>query len=152
MTTRLALREEFNDPVARHDYAEIFGNSAIALQIKILRLQRGLSQGDLAARAEMKQSRISAMEQASYSGWSIRTLRRLARAFDLALVVRFESFDRFLDDVTAPDKRETLERPSFADDPAFHPGQQPAPITYLSARVRDMAGYREGELRLTSHG
>lgn len=119
MTSRAALREEFGDPVARHDYAEIFGDSSIALQIKVLRLQRGLSQNELAELAAMKQSRISAMEQASYSGWSIRTLRRLAKAFDLALVVKFESFGSFLDEVTATDRREALERPSFSDDPEF---------------------------------
>jgi len=116
-TARETLREEFKDPEARHDYAQIFGDSSIALQIKALRLQRGLTQGDLASLTEMKQSRISAMEQASYSGWSIRTLRRLARAFDVVLVVRFEGFGRFLDDVTVDKRRESLERPSFDHDP-----------------------------------
>ena len=114
------LRSEFHDPEARHDYAEIFLNSSIALQIKALRLQRGWSQETLAEKAGMKQSRISAMEQATYDGWSLRTLRRLARAFDLALEVRFESFGTFLDDATSV-SRNALERPSFIDDTAFKP-------------------------------
>lgn len=135
--TRDALREEFRDLAARHDYAQILGDSSIALQIKSLRLQRGLSQEDLAALAEMKQSRISAMEQASYSSWSIRILRRIAKAFDLALVVRFESFGRFLDEVTAPDKRRAFERPSFADDPVFWNHNQ------KTATVIDFSDFRE---------
>jgi transcriptional regulator with XRE-family HTH domain len=113
-----SLKEEFKDPEARRDYAEIFGNSSIALQIKALRLQRKWSQEELGKRAGMKQARISAMEQASYSGWSIRTLRRLAEAFDLALIVRFESFGTLLADI-GQSGREHLERPSFGDDPAF---------------------------------
>lgn len=115
---RAALKQEFRDPEARRDYAEEFLNSYIALQIKTLRLQRGWSQKELAERAGMKQSRISAMEQADYSGWSVGTLRRLAEAFDLALVVRFESYGTFLEDATSV-SRPALERPSFPDDPAF---------------------------------
>jgi transcriptional regulator with XRE-family HTH domain len=118
ITAKESLRGELQDPEARHDYADIFLNSAIALQIKALRLQRGWSQEMLAERAGMKQSRISAMEQATYTGWSLTTLRRLAKAFDLALVVRFESFGTFLNGATSV-SRNALERPSFCDDPAF---------------------------------
>lgn len=129
MTTKKeAMREEFKDPEARRDYAEIFLDSSIALQIKALRLQRGWSQEVLAEKAGMKQSRISAMEQANYTGWSLRTLRRLAAAFDLALVVRFESFGTLLDDVTSM-SRERLERLSFADDPEFFEGSSRDPST-----------------------
>lgn len=113
------LRDEFHDPEARHGYADIFLNSSLALQIKALRLQRAWSQETLAERTGMKQSRISAMEQASYTGWSLTTLRRLAKAFDLALEVRFESFGTLLNDATSV-SRNALERPSFCDDPAFN--------------------------------
>jgi transcriptional regulator with XRE-family HTH domain len=119
-TAKETLRSEFQDPEARHDYADIFLSSSIALQIKALRLQRGWSQETLAEKAGMKQSRISAMEQASYTGWSLRTLRRLAKAFDLALEVRFESFGTLLNGATSV-SRNALERPSFSDDIAFKP-------------------------------
>jgi transcriptional regulator with XRE-family HTH domain len=117
---REALKTEFNDPEARRDYAELFGNSSIALQIKVLRLQRGMTQEELAKKAGMKQSRISAMERADYSSWNIKTLRRLAEAFDLALVVSFESFGTLLNEAVTTN-RKTLERPSFDDDPEFKP-------------------------------
>ena len=58
------------------------------------------------------------MEQADYSGWSLRTLRRLAQAFDVALTVQFQSFGHFLEAVTSLD-RQALERPSFSEDPVF---------------------------------
>lgn len=121
---RDSLREEFQEPEARRDYAEMFLDSSIALQIKALRQQRGWTQQELAARAGLKQSQVSAMEQASFSSWTLRTLRKLAKAFDLALTVRFESFGWLLDDALSS-SREALERPSFAADPAFAgPGGQ----------------------------
>ena len=113
------LADELKDPEARRDYADEFLSSYIALQIKTLRQQRGWSRAELARRAGMKQSRISAMEQADYSSWNIRTLQRLAAAFDLAFVAGFESFGRMLEDMTSI-SRGRLERPSFDEDPAFH--------------------------------
>jgi transcriptional regulator with XRE-family HTH domain len=115
---RKGLADELRDPEARRDYADEFLSSYIALQIKTLRQQRGWSQEELARRSGMKQSRISAMEQADYSGWNLRTLQRLAAAFDLAFVAGFESFGRMLDSMTSI-SRTTLERPSFEEDPAF---------------------------------
>ncbi|KKN79647.1 hypothetical protein LCGC14_0338510 [marine sediment metagenome] len=67
-----------------------FFNSSIATQIKTLRKQRDWTQEDLAKKANMKQARISLLENASYSSWSMSTLRRLAEAFDLTLYVTFE--------------------------------------------------------------
>lgn len=58
------------------------------------------------------------MEQVDYSSWSLSTLKRLARAFDMRLRVTFESFGSLLEDYGQLG-REALERPSFKDDPAF---------------------------------
>jgi transcriptional regulator with XRE-family HTH domain len=137
--------DEFKEPEARHEYAEEFLNSFIALQIKTLRQQRGWSQEELAEHAGMKQSRISAMEKADYASWSVRTLRRLAQAFDLALTVRFESFGKFLDEATAV-SRPALERPSFNADPAFHgkgeiresAGESVATASFHMARIPNL--------------
>jgi transcriptional regulator with XRE-family HTH domain len=118
-----ALADEFQDKDARRQYAIDFLNSHIALQIKTLRQQRGWSQTELAERAGKHQSQVSAMESIDFSAWKISTLQKLAEAFDLALTVKFESFGGFLDYATSVD-REALERPSFADDPAFQPGEQ----------------------------
>jgi transcriptional regulator with XRE-family HTH domain len=119
------LGDDVKDAALRQEYAEEFLNSYIALQIKTLRQQRGWSQEELAARAGMKQSRISAMEQADYSSWSVRTLRRLAQAFDLALSVSFESFGKFFRENTVV-ARAALERPSFDEDRFFNAPTVPA--------------------------
>ena len=111
-------REEFKDKETREIYADDFLNTSIATQIKVLREQRELTQAQLAEKAEMAQERISVMEDVNYSSWTIKTLKRLAHAFDVRLVVKFESFGSLLSEFEAFN-RENLERPSFDDDPAF---------------------------------
>jgi predicted XRE-type DNA-binding protein len=112
------LRPEFQDEEYRHSYAEECLNTMVATQIKVLREQRAMTQTALAEKADMRQPRLSVMEDAGYSSWSINTLKRLAKAFDLALSVKFEAFsDVILDfEELSP---ETLARPSFKDDPVF---------------------------------
>src|ERR1700677_2266844 len=112
------LRREFQDEEYRHSYAEECLNTMIATQIKVLREQRELTQSAWAKRAEMLQPRLSVMEDADYSRWSVSTLKRLARAFDVALSVRFEAFSDVILDFEEMTK-ETLSRPSFKDDPVF---------------------------------
>lgn len=75
-----------------HVYMEEVLNAHISTQIKVLREQNGWTQNKLAEKAEMQQARISVLENVNYSSWSINTLRKLARAFDLVLWVSFENF------------------------------------------------------------
>lgn len=112
------LRNEFQDEEYRHSYVEECLNTMIASQIKVLREQREMTQSALAKKAEMLQPRLSIMENADYSSWSVSTLKRLARALDLALSVKFESFSDVILDFEEM-SRETLSRTSFKDDPVF---------------------------------
>lgn len=112
------LTKLFRDREYRRSYVESFLNTSIAAQIKANREKRGWSQEQLAHMAGMKQSRISALENVSYDSWSIKTLRRLAEAFDLVLVVRFESFGKVVEDIESFE-RTRLEAPPFTADPAF---------------------------------
>jgi transcriptional regulator with XRE-family HTH domain len=116
MTTKI---QKFADKEYRHAYAESFLDTFIATQIRVLREQRELTQAELAELVGMKQSRISTVEDAAYSGWTLSTLKRLARAFDVPLSVSFGTFGRLLLDVRGF-RRDHLERPEFADDPAFN--------------------------------
>jgi transcriptional regulator with XRE-family HTH domain len=58
--------------------------------IKKARKSCGLTQGDLATKASMAQSIVSAIESGGRNP-TIRTLKRLARALGLRLVVRIEN-------------------------------------------------------------
>ena len=93
---RSNLREEFHDKDFRHVYADESLNTYIATQIKVLREQQNLTQRELAALTRMAQPRIAVLEDINYSSWSINTLRRMARAFDLRLSVKFETFSSLI--------------------------------------------------------
>lgn len=114
----MTKRERMHEKEYRASFAESNVDSYIATQIRVLREQRELNQQQLADLAGMKQSRISALEDVNYCRWSISTLKRLARAFDLRLHVSFEPFGSLLGD-EAKLTAANLRRPSFEDDPAF---------------------------------
>lgn len=113
------LRVEFRDEETRHIYADDFLNTYIASQLKVLREDREWTQRFLAERAGMRQERISVLEDVNYEAWSVKTLKRLAQAFDLRLSIKFESFGSFLTDFDQFNG-EILKRPSFEEDPAFN--------------------------------
>lgn len=121
------LRERFKNPEYRRAYVDSFSDSFLATQIKVLREQRKLTQHELADRAGVRQSQVSKWENANNSSWQIRTLKNLARALDLVLVVRFESFGRMVPEIESFG-REALERPSFGDDPVFNSAEVEATI------------------------
>jgi putative transcriptional regulator len=110
---------EFYDPEFRHAYADRFLQIRIASQLKALREQRDWTQKELAEKAGMKQSRISAMENVNFDSWNIRTLRRLARAFDVTLNVEFKEFGKRLVQDMETLGRENLEAVPFDEDPIF---------------------------------
>lgn len=101
----------------RYVYDEEFMNTYISTQIRVLREQRGMTQDQLAKAAGTGQSKVSAMES-DYGSWSVRTLRKLARAFGVRLFVSFEGWGELLPRVEGF-RRETLQRPKITDDPAF---------------------------------
>lgn len=113
----LIIQRELDDFETRHIYAEGMLNTKIAWQIVTLRNQRGWTQEQLAKAAGMKQERISALEDCNYEGWTASTLKRLARAFDVRLVISFETFEGYLDDFVSM-RPESLKREPYAVTPS----------------------------------
>jgi transcriptional regulator with XRE-family HTH domain len=109
------LVSEFGDKEYAHAYMEEFSNMAIAAQIKALREQRNWTQHQLAQAANMKQERICALEDVDYDAWTIKTLRKLAKAFDLTVKVSFEKFSTGILDIPKMD-RQSLQRTSRTED------------------------------------
>lgn len=73
-------------------------NKLIPYQIRALRAARNnMTQEELAERAETTQSVISRIQNRGASNLNIKSLLKLASAFDVALVVRFEPIDKFID-------------------------------------------------------
>jgi len=109
------LVTEFDDKEYAHAYMEDFSNMAIAAQIKVLREQRGWTQKELADASGMKQERICALEDIDYDAWTIKTLRKLSKAFDLTVKLSFEAFSSGILDA-AKINAKTLERTSRQED------------------------------------
>lgn len=83
--TNRRFRERFLTTLARDE---------IAAQIRQLRIKRGFTtQADFAKKTGMQQSAVSRIEQAGYSGWTFRTLLKVAFALDARLRVSFEPIE-----------------------------------------------------------
>jgi len=97
----------------------------IAAQIQTIREQRGWTKKQLAQKAGMAPSRITVMEDPSYENFTLTTLKRLASAFDVALIARFTPFSDLVDWVAelSPEKLETHE---FERDSLSHLSERPA--------------------------
>jgi len=141
------LKTDFKDLEYRHVYDEGFLNSSIATQLKVLREERGWTQDVLADRAGMNQSRISELEDVNFNSWTIRTLRKLARAFDLRLKISFEEFGTLLHDFRELNRR-SLSRHSFGEDTAFKvSGGGPActEVETVAPTLGPMPTYEDGQ-------
>ncbi len=121
----------------RQAYFESHIDSSIAAQIKANRERRDLSQKQLAKKAGLFQSQISKMEDVNHDRWTAKTLRRIARALDLVLVIRFEAFSKALaireafpgNLVQAPFAQDNLT----AKPQEAAPGRQPTPGAWAAA-------------------
>jgi transcriptional regulator with XRE-family HTH domain len=113
-----ALRVELRDPSYSEGYAESFLNSYIATQIKVIREQRNMKQADLAREVGTTQTAISRIENVNYSSWNINTLKKLARAFRVRLMVSFETYGTLPDEV-GRFTRDALQRAEREKDPGL---------------------------------
>lgn len=107
-----SLVEQFADKEYAHAYLEEHGNMLLAAQIRALREMRGLKQAELAELAGMKQERISALENVEYDAWTVKTLRKLAEAFDTGLQVSFVPISQSIMNVVnvSPDTLKVVSR------------------------------------------
>ena len=114
--TTEALLHELRDYEYAEGYAEELLNARIATQIKVLREQQEITQEKLAPLMGTTQTAVSRIENVNYSSWSIKTLKKIARALRVRLHVSFESFGTLPDEVGQL-TRERLQRPRHDKDP-----------------------------------
>jgi transcriptional regulator with XRE-family HTH domain len=97
-------------------------DKGIAFQIHATRDKRDWSQAELAAAAGMGQNNVSRLESPDYGRYTISSLKRIAQALDVALVVRFVPYSQYIDWLSGtpfPDfglRPESLAVPSFEDE------------------------------------
>ena len=89
---RREFLETIKDEEYRHEFAAENPGVALAFQINLIREARGWTQEELARRCDKAQETISRLEDPDYGRYTLKTLKQLAKAFDVALLVRFVSF------------------------------------------------------------
>ena len=120
----------------RKRYRDVFGTSitgTTAAQIRAMREKKGWSQEELAKKLGMGQARISLLENPNYENLSLNTLKRVANAFDVGLVVRFVPFSKLIEMVDN-ETSDTLAVPSFENEC----GTEANPVTTPSEKEIDI--------------
>ena len=115
------LFESFQDKDYRDIFVEEHIGVGLAHQIRALRDKYGWTQEELSNRAGKKQPVIAQLENPDYGSYTIKTLKTLASAFDVALQVNFVSFRDLIKraanltpDIIAPKGYEEERQLSFA--------------------------------------
>lgn len=127
-TIRTQLWEKMRDKPYRDTFVAAHLSTNIAAQLQTIREQRGWSKKLLAQKAGMSPSRITVMEDPSYERFTLSTLKRLASAFDVALIARFTPFSDLVDWVAelSPEKLEASEfEKDFLSKTGEEASQQP---------------------------
>jgi transcriptional regulator with XRE-family HTH domain len=112
---REQIWESLRDPEYRHQFVDEEINVGIAFQIRSLRNKQNLTQVNLAKRLGVKQPLVSSWEDPDYGNHSLGTLKELARAFDVGLLVRFVPFSTLVD-WTANLSGDAIAPPSFGEE------------------------------------
>ncbi|NQT31517.1 MAG: helix-turn-helix transcriptional regulator [Deltaproteobacteria bacterium] len=107
--------ESLHDPDFRKQLIDEHINVGIAFQIRSLRNRQELTQTGLAKLLDVKQPLLSSWENPNYGRYTLKTLRALAKAFDVGLLVRFVPFSKLVDwtvDLTS----DVIAPPSFDEE------------------------------------
>ena len=123
------MRKNLNDSDFRKQFINAHVDEGIAFQIRALRNRQQLKQSELAQLMGVRQPLIASWENPNYGKYTLNTLKDLAKAFDVGLLVRFVPFSTVIDwtvDLT-PD---AIAPPSF-DEEQFH---AVAPIPELTKK------------------
>ena len=140
---------KLRNPAYRKAFIASQINIGIPFQIRALMKARGWTQEKLAEQTGMLQPRISALLKPGKVRPNIETLRRIAEAFDCALLVRFapfselarwsESFDPESFNVPAFDEDGGFSEEAIASDTASYPTTSPTVLTQAEGLIGSYA-------------
>lgn len=140
------LIAKLNDKEYRDAFVSEHISTGIPFQIKALREQeeRKWSQKELGKRAGMLQERISVLEDPNYGKFNIATLKKIASAFDIGLIVRFVPFSE-LAEWELNLSSESLKVSSFEEEPYFQENNAIEKIdeTTVSVSVSDQTTFTQ---------
>ncbi len=159
MTTYNRRKKELISELKDKEYRDAFVSehidTGIPFQILALRNQRGWSQIKLGENVDkdkpMKQEQISRLEDPNYSKFSLSTLKRLASAFQVGLMVRFVPISDLVEwelGLTS----DSLKAVSFDEDDYFEekPEEISNIIKFVSIATKDRAEDFSGTATVSS--
>ncbi len=115
ISRRKKLVDSLRDDEYRHEFVDQRITVGVASQIREMRRGRGWTQSELAKESGTRQQVISQIENPDYGKLTLSTLKRIASAFDVALIVKFAPFSELIDDFINRTP-ESLAVPSFGND------------------------------------
>jgi len=120
--SRISYKQELILNLKDKEYRDAFVAShikqGIPFQIRALRDKNELSQEELATLIGKQQEAVSRLENLNYEKYTLTTLKELASAFDVGLVVRFVPFSELVEwDINFGS--ESLAVPSFPEERYF---------------------------------
>jgi transcriptional regulator with XRE-family HTH domain len=113
-----SLIREFADPEVRHHYVKSQIRTGLPLQLRAMRQIRGWNQTVLAKKTGTTQNAISRLENPKTCKPTIKTLLKMAKACNVALVVTFMPFSEYAKHLASASEI-SVAVPSFDDDPGL---------------------------------
>ena len=147
------LKQRLRSSKERRDaFVSAYVDETIPFQIRALRDQqnRRWTQQELAERAGMKQERISTLENPNYGSYSLRILKQLAAAFDVALIVRFVPFSE-LAEWKLYLSSDSLQVPSFEQENYFKETKSEVALDLLKRAYADTSQGPKDEFGVVRH-
>jgi transcriptional regulator with XRE-family HTH domain len=117
-TNREAIVQSLGTKSYRHKLVSEHLKRNPSVQIRAMREKCGWTQRELGNLADVKQNWISHIESPDYENYNLRTLKKLAVAFDVALVVWYIPFSQFVDRIANLEMQD-LAPPGYDDDKAL---------------------------------
>ena len=117
---KLTMREQVWDSLKNPEYRKEFGadvGTGLAFQIRAMRCQRGLTQEQLAELLGVKRQLITKWENPDLPPPSLKQLLKMAKIFDVGLLVRLASFSSVVNDL-ANVTTDVIALPSFGEEEA----------------------------------
>jgi len=126
------IRRLMRNQAARIRFVDSHLAKGVAFQIQSMRAKKEWSQEELAQHLGSNQNAVYRLENPNYGKQTITTLKKVAAAFDVALVVRFVPFSQLVDWVGGKPyidpglSEDALAVPSFDDEMKAGVFDQPA--------------------------
>lgn len=132
-------RQKIWESLKNKKYREAFSSdvgTGLAFQVRLIREHLGWNQEQLGKKTGKAQPTIAQLENPDYGRFSLDSLKRLANAFDVALMVRFVPFSELVD-WTVGLTPECLTPPSFGEEEHYYVAASALAVATTVGDIKD---------------